>query len=708
MTKTLLAINLVFCFSVSVLSGEAHGKGTWEIFTSTRNIMDIASQGDFIWIATDGGVVRWNKHDKTFVKFTIDDGLLHNNVMAVAPSHDGSVWFGTNTGISHFKDNTWTVYDHGILNYCVREITVDNEGGIWTGGATRTMGITHYDGEKWTEYTYADDRALYTWSIEIDSRGVIWAATMHGLFSFRNGVWNFHSETGSPGKEWIYSVDSEPGGIIWCGTFEGKVFKYDGESWESYTEAAGLSWSRIWDICIAPDGDIWFAAKNGLTRYDGKSWETITLDEEFSQYTITELDIDDDGDVWIGTWGAGLFRYDGVEWESFLVPNEPASNSFRCLASGYNDKLWCGTERGVSSFDGSNWISYSTSDGMESGSISTIQVSRNGDIWAASTHGGGISHFNGEQWETFTTADGLIDNYIRSFSVNSEGHVWAGFNTISGVSYFDGSSWTSIAEFENLLVHDIAVDHYDTVWIATKGGGIYAFNNTQWTAYDTDDGLVDNNIYRVAAGNDGSLWCQTKGVLYKFNDQSWTSFPKLAYSIHANSIIDAVDSKGTVWLISPFYTGAYTFDGEIVSHVNYYEGFRDLSFNAVTSGPEGEIWLASAYGLFRYLPDGSHTKVSDPTVQNPTILLNGNYPNPFNQTTTIEFALPREMMVELSIYNVMGQKVRTLLNDSYGAGNHRVIWDGRDDEFRYVSSGVYITNLISENNSINRSMLLMK
>ena len=67
-----------------------------------------------------------------------------------------------------------------------------------------------------------------------------------------------------------------------------------------------------------------------------------------------------------------------------------------------------------------------------------------------------------------------------------------------------------------------------------------------------------------------------------------------------------------------------------------------------------------------------------------------NYPNPFNPTTTIKYQLPQQSEVTLSIYNVLGQKVRTLLNANLEAGYHSVEWDGRNDVGVQVASGVYI------------------
>jgi len=86
----------------------------------------------------------------------------------------------------------------------------------------------------------------------------------------------------------------------------------------------------------------------------------------------------------------------------------------------------------------------------------------------------------------------------------------------------------------------------------------------------------------------------------------------------------------------------------------------------------------------------------------------GNYPNPFNPATTIEFSLPEAGFVGLVIYNVMGQKVRELLTGSMTPGIHTVTWYGRDDRGLPVSAGVYVTRLRMNETEVSGRMTLVK
>ncbi len=96
------------------------------------------------------------------------------------------------------------------------------------------------------------------------------------------------------------------------------------------------------------------------------------------------------------------------------------------------------------------------------------------------------------------------------------------------------------------------------------------------------------------------------------------------------------------------------------------------------------------------------------TAFKPVGMLAQNYPNPFNPTTNIKFNVPTASKVNLSIYNVKGQLVKTLVNDTFVAGEHSVTWNGVDNNNNSVASGVYFYKLDANGSTEMRKMLLMK
>ncbi len=79
--------------------------------------------------------------------------------------------------------------------------------------------------------------------------------------------------------------------------------------------------------------------------------------------------------------------------------------------------------------------------------------------------------------------------------------------------------------------------------------------------------------------------------------------------------------------------------------------------------------------------------------------LSQNYPNPFNPSTSIEFSVPVNSKVTLTIYNLLGQVVTTLVNEEVSAGHYSTVWNGADDNGFQVSSGVYLYKIKASGNN---------
>jgi hypothetical protein len=119
-----------------------------------------------------------------------------------------------------------------------------------------------------------------------------------------------------------------------------------------------------------------------------------------------------------------------------------------------------------------------------------------------------------------------------------------------------------------------------------------------------------------------------------------------------------------------------------------------------------EIALAGANGdLVKYIARTSHSEVN---MIPASFALHQNYPNPFNPKTEIRFDLPEEGMVELAIYNLMGQKIRTLTSNHMTPGYHAIVWDGTNDIGSQVATGMYFYSLSSRTFHSTKKMLYLK
>lgn len=103
------------------------------------------------------------------------------------------------------------------------------------------------------------------------------------------------------------------------------------------------------------------------------------------------------------------------------------------------------------------------------------------------------------------------------------------------------------------------------------------------------------------------------------------------------------------------------------------------------------------------------TPIITVTVKQPRrFSLLGNHPNPFNPNTTIEFELYQHGLVRLDIFNLVGQRVATLLNGPLDAGTYHIAWSGKDEDGKILASGTYVVFLQAGTQKASRSITLLK
>ncbi len=164
----------------------------------------------------------------------------------------------------------------------------------------------------------------------------------------------------------------------------------------------------------------------------------------------------------------------------------------------------------------------------------------------------------------------------------------------------------------------------------------------------------------------------------------------------------------------------FTFEGvgEVSSDMKIEQGVVDgnlrvLVYMSSSAGVTGELFtvegaakLASVEAADNY---GRSVKTTVVNKAVPTAFaLRPNYPNPFNPVTNVAFALPVDCKVSLKIYNVAGQLVRTLVNETMPAGNHTVTWDGTNSSGEKVASGIYFYKLNAGDFSKTMKMVMTK
>ena len=147
------------------------------------------------------------------------------------------------------------------------------------------------------------------------------------------------------------------------------------------------------------------------------------------------------------------------------------------------------------------------------------------------------------------------------------------------------------------------------------------------------------------------------------------------------------------------------FTFEVVTGREESSPFKDyLVLNPMTGEFESSVIISGRQG-YSAIKFGEQEEPEN-IISRP--ILNGNYPNPFNPTTTISFSLPTEQDIELAIFNIKGQKVKTLYSGTADIGEHNIVWEGKDINDKRVSSGLYFYKLKTNNKEITRKMIMLK
>lgn len=134
-----------------------------------------------------------------------------------------------------------------------------------------------------------------------------------------------------------------------------------------------------------------------------------------------------------------------------------------------------------------------------------------------------------------------------------------------------------------------------------------------------------------------------------------------------------------------------------------------LLFEAEEDGnTEGVVSITSNDQDLEIMVSATLTDYEDDNVSALVTNLAGNYPNPFNPTTSINFAMAEAGKVQIDVYNILGQKVKSLVNNHMEAGNHQVVWNGKDNANSPVASGVYFYKMKTGRYTSTKKMLMLK
>jgi hypothetical protein len=361
----------------------------------------------------------------------------------------------------------------------------------------------------------------------------------------------------------------------------------------------------------------------------------------------------------ITSWIEQLWEADSSKWQ----------NSFYLVNTYDGDKL---SEAVYQSWSGGEWNNMSRD---------TTAYDANGYPDMTTSYSWSQNQWNLSICEDFTYSSGLLMEVVVELRQNN---AWV---TSSRTTFaydgskrliseldesFDGiSNWINSAKKEN--TYNLGGKMTESIYQTWNG---IAWENSSRNTYAYDGS--GNQTLAVAYDWLGITWSATDTDTMKYDGQN-RNYETVSYTIGNN--------------LQRRHDRAFDTDGDMILDIE--------STNAAQTG-----WKNTNRAVYVF---GTATAVREDNGALPvSYALSQNYPNPFNPTTTIPYRLSKRSQVEISIYNVLGQQVKTLENGQQLAGFYHTTWDGTDASGRTVASGIYYYKIKTEDFTETRKMVLLK
>lgn len=289
---------------------------------------------------------------------------------------------------------------------------------------------------------------------------------------------------------------------------------------------------EISQVLVDSEMNTWICTLgNGLYKYFIQDFERCS--SESMQFIKSIVKTSDEAS-WVGSQTNGLWRTTSKGTKHFFYEGDVYKNDIRCIAESPDKKVYVGTSGGLGLFDesknGFKW--YTRDDGLSNNVVQSIQFDAVGNMWIA-TYGGGICYFDGTNFKTFTTQQGLTSNSIGALHYSLP-HKKLFYGSDYGVGMIENGVVRNIQikGLENTSILSINPYKDSLLLIGTSGAGIVILdpvsnNKKLITVYD---GLPSGFIYFVAADSTGYVWVGTeKGITRLKLDEDFEILENLHY-----------------------------------------------------------------------------------------------------------------------------------------------------------------------------------
>ncbi len=587
--------------TVPVPESPAYPPG-WTSYNNANYVSALVRQGDYLWTGGEGGLVRWNVNDHSYVKFGVPDGLAASQVNDLLVDEDGFLWVATSAGVNRFDGQTWLTFDEtdGLDTGWVETLLLDDDGGLWAGTAYGDRGLNYYDGVGWRVPDIPLLPVEYP-SIQVlllDEEGALLVGLeQQGLAVFDGVEWGLlTSADGLPSDQVFDALLTDD--ALWV-SFAYSVVRFDLETGEPET-IPQLEYLGIYTIHQAADGALWFGGEGGVTRYDPQigDWQQFESGVTIPSWAVTDI-VEEDGGLWLGTFDGGVVFYDGVGWETWATDDQLGGNDTTAIVPDGTGAIWFAHDgSGLSRYDPASdtWQTF----GEEEGALdwpSYPGVDGDGYLWIGGY--GELKKYDGRGWLTLGPFQ-LADVSIYGVIFGPDNAQW--LVTDGGVMRHDlaTDAWTTFTVEDHPLLEDVTaldITSDGTVWVGSYDG-LIRYNGSDWS----EPAAVGNPpewIDDMAEAPDGSLWVVADGSLYHLDAQQWIQF-----DWPGGGWIERVDvgPDGMVWV-------GYDSLGRLDPSSGAWQIFTPADglihpeVSAIYVTPGGVVWVGTTGGVSRYVPE---------------------------------------------------------------------------------------------------------
>src|SRR5580658_5979275 len=552
------------------------------------HVASIAQTPDgYLWLGTEFGLLRFDGVRPVPWQPPGDQHLPGGTIFRLLAARDGTLWIGAK-GLASWKNGKLTQYPE-LADQFIFSFIEDREGDVWVGGTgipTGKLCAIH----KGSVHCYGDDGSLgrAVFALYEDSKGILWAGVLNGLWRWKPGPPKFYSLPGEldgiqaicenadgallvgwkggiyrfdDGKTEAYSLGNislqlrvkrllrDRNGGLWIGTqSRGLIHVHRGRA-DVFLPNDGLSGEDVYTLFEDGEGDIWVSTVDGLDRFREFAVATSTVNQGLSQALVGSVLADNDGSVWLATYG-GLNRRDHGE---ITIP--PTGSSKRdgkvngghpnSLFQDHRGRIWVSTLREFGYLENGQFTSIK---GVPGGSMLSITQDTAGNLWVINETAGlfRISPQN-EVQQTPWSSLGHKDHASVLAADRSQGGLWLGF-FLGGIAYFaDGrvrSSYTALDGLGEGRVSDFQSDDDGTLWVSTEGG-LSRLKNNRVATLTSKNGLPCDTVHWSIEDDDRSFWLYTACGLVRIASSeldAWVADPNRTIQVIVFDSSDGVRS----------------------------------------------------------------------------------------------------------------------------------------------------------------------